>query len=120
MPMKSLMTNNLVSVQITQHIWPSCQLVDKITSAVERNETTIGIFLDLSKAFDTIDHKMLLHKLEHYRFGGVVLEWFENYLIIENSMFRIIHVNQNKKILYVVSHKDPLWVLYFLYCMLMI
>ena len=45
-------------------------LVDKVTNAVEQTETTMGIFLDLSKA---IDHDILLYKLEHYGFRGIVL-----------------------------------------------
>ncbi len=53
------------------------QLVDKINAAVEKDKTTIGIFLNLSKAFDTIDHSILLHKLEHYGFRGFVLEWLK-------------------------------------------
>ena len=56
------------------------QIVDKIDNAVEKNETTIRVYLDLSKAFDTIDHDILLHKLDYYGFRGIVLNWFRDYL----------------------------------------
>ena len=54
-------------------------LVNKITSAIDRKETTAGVFLDLSKAFDTIDHDILFDKLEHYGIGGLALTWIKSY-----------------------------------------
>ena len=42
------------------------QLVINIASAMDNRESTAGVFLDLSKAFDTIDHHILLNKLDHY------------------------------------------------------
>ena len=54
--------------------------VNDISRAIDNGMYTIGIFMDLSKAFDTIDHNILLSKLYHYGFRGKTQEWFRNYL----------------------------------------
>ena len=67
--------------------------VDKICNAVENSQQTIGIFLDLSKAFDTINHDILLHKLTYYGFRGKALEWFESYL---SNRRQYVYYNKEK------------------------
>ena len=56
------------------------QLANNIASSIDNKETTVGVFLDLSKAFDTIDHHILLNKLDRYAIRGPALEWIASYL----------------------------------------
>lgn len=59
---------------------PILKLTDEISENFENNKYTIGIFLDLAKAFDVIDHKLLLHKLQYYGIKGTSHSWFSSYL----------------------------------------
>ena len=56
------------------------QLVNQITEAFSQGKYTLGIFLDLSKAFDTVDHNILLEKLKAYGIQSENLKWFRSYL----------------------------------------
>ena len=62
----------------TQHA--ILQLTRDITSSFEKGEYTLGVFIDLSKAFDTVDHQILIKNLQYYGIDGTPLEWFKSYL----------------------------------------
>ena len=55
-------------------------LTENIKSSLDNNRFGCGIFIDLQKAFDTVNHDILLRKLEHYGIRGNSLHWFKSYL----------------------------------------
>src|SRR5271165_5326627 len=55
-------------------------IYDKISDACDKKEFAVGIFIDLSKAFYTINHDILLKKHAHYGVRGIPLDWFGSYL----------------------------------------
>ena len=56
-------------------------LTYNITESLANKTPTLGVFLDLSKANDTIDHSIMLSKLEHSEIRSIALDWIKSYLI---------------------------------------
>ena len=56
------------------------QLVNQINCSFEKKNYTLGLFIDLSKAFDTFDHKNLITKLENYGVKRTHIRWFKDNL----------------------------------------
>ncbi len=69
------------------------QFVGNEVKGFDRGDKTLAIFLDLSKAFDTLPHKTLLKKLENFGIRGKALQWFESYLTNRNMY---VNFNGNK------------------------
>ena len=53
---------------------------DQILKALQNESYSIGVYLDFSKAFDTINHDILLQKLQCYGIRGIALEWIKSYM----------------------------------------
>jgi len=68
-------------------------LINNISENLDNGEATVGIFLDLSKAFDTIDHTILINKLRHYGIRGTTNAWFSNYL---SGRYQCVSINGTK------------------------
>ena len=89
-------------------IHPIIHLLNHCSEATNKPnpDFTLAIFCDLSKAFDVIDHRILLHKLSAYGIRGLVNKWFASYL---TDRCQYVHFETNSSSRQVISceyHKD--------------
>ena len=85
-------TNQIYSSQYGFRSGHNCEnaigeLVSAVLKGYQSNKFTIGLFLDLSKAFDTLQQSILLEKLNYYGVRGIALDWFRSYL--DNRKMRV-------------------------------
>ena len=97
--LNTLKCYQIVNSAFAQNIPPSTHaillIIDKIQKAIESRNYSLGIVLDLKKAFDTVDHKILLKKLEFYGIRGVPNAWFASYLSNRKQFVSIADTNSD-------------------------
>ena len=65
-------------VRSDQPIWKLLQLIDRVTYELYNTQSSVGIFLDLSKAFDAINLNILIDTLDCYGLRGISLQWIKS------------------------------------------
>ena len=71
--------------------------MDDLINCLDNGEYVIGIFLDFSKAFYTVDQSILLQKLSSYGIRGMALNWFQSYLTNRYQLIAYNGVSSEKK-----------------------
>ena len=79
-------------------------ITEKIREALDNDNFACGIFVDLQKAFDTVNHEILLKKLEHYGIRGISNDWFRSYLHNRKQFVSINGFESSNK---VIEHGVP-------------
>jgi hypothetical protein len=70
-------------------------IIDNVQQAIDDNSYSCGIFLDLSKAFDSVNHSILLNKLDHYGINGIAKDWFASYLSSRMQLVSLSAINSD-------------------------
>ena len=73
----------------TEHA--TVKLANQIYEPFEKNQYILGVFIDLSKAFETINHSVLIKKLQMYGIRGINLAWFRSYLAARKQYISLGH-----------------------------
>ena len=74
-------------------------LTEHIRDSLDQNKIACGIFIDLQKAFDRVDHNILLDKLAHYGIRGIANDWFRSYLSNRQQYVSINGHDSNKVVM---------------------
>ena len=91
------------------------KICDQIQKAIDKGQLACGVFIDLQKAFDTVNHKILLSKLSYYGVRGNALDWFKSYLTMRTQHVTISgSTSENANIIHGVSQGSVLGPLLFL------
>ena len=85
------------------------EITDKIKKACDQGLFACGVYLDLKKAFDTVNHNILLSKLHHYGIRGKANDWFKSFFVNRNQYTSINNTNStSEKVMYGVPQGSVL------------
>ena len=79
-------------------------MYDQISKSLSEGKFSMGIVINLSKAFDTINHQILLNKLAHLGIRSIPLQWFTSYL---SERKQYVHINDYDSKLKYVTYGVP-------------